>query len=136
MDAVDRPKHRPDFNPLPSCEGRPGGVIFIPSSIQFQSTPLIRGETALIDGYKAQISISIHSPHTRGDKNHRDKESSLFISIHSPHTRGDFSGGAGPPPAAFQSTPLIRGETRVDVLFQRYERFQSTPLIRGETLPR
>ena len=35
---------------------------------------------------------------------------------------------------AFQSTPLMRGETRTDIHQARGGAFQSTPLMRGETL--
>ena len=57
---------------------------------EFQSTPLIRGETADSSRARWCIAISIHSPHTRGDKSSKRD------------TRG----------TTFQSTPLIRGETR------------------------
>ena len=33
----------------------------------FQSTPLIRGETARMREIGMMMTISIHSPHTRGD---------------------------------------------------------------------
>ena len=56
-------------------------------------------------------SISIHSPHTRGDVVCNALRNYLDISIHSPHTRGDGAAGEGERPDAFQSTPLIRGET-------------------------
>ena len=78
-----------DFNPLPSCEGRRfsacnpviqllisihspharGDVIFSRrfDDLEFQSTPLMRGETLV--GLQAAFDylISIHSPHARGD---------------------------------------------------------------------
>ena len=78
------------------------------------------------------------------------------ISIHSPHTRGDRGRAQGGEDSRFQSTPLIRGETgdptkgvsptRDFNPLPSYEgrqpqasfpstdvSFQSTPLIRGET---
>ena len=58
------------------------------------------------------LSISIHAPHTGGDRRPEGTCGQLIISIHAPHTGGD-----GLPPArrgwvkAFQSTPPIRGAT-------------------------
>ena len=34
----------------------------------------------------------------------------------------------------FQSTPLMRGETRLKIIQARKKLFQSTPLMRGETM--
>ena len=57
-----------NFNPLPSCEGRPVQRI--------------------LDAFI--IGISIHSPLTRGDASRSDRRACRRpISIHSPHTRGD-----------------------------------------------
>ena len=56
-----------NFNPLPSCEGRP-----------------ILG--AYLDELK---EISIHSPHARGDAHVQAIRDAHDISIHSPHARGD-----------------------------------------------
>ena len=59
-----------DFNPLPSCEGRP--------------------QTST--GYVRRRAISIHSPHARGDRISPGLRSpERRISIHSPHARGDLS---------------------------------------------
>ena len=169
-----------DFNPLPSCEGRhqlKHNISFIPTiSIhsphargdldvasacyvltQFQSTPLMRGETA--DNMEKYIIsyISIHSPHARGD--------ALFLPSPScernfnplPSCEGrlprqlavrDIRQYFNPLPscegrrytalamtrlAVFQSTPLMRGETDVASACYVLTQFQSTPLMRGET---
>ena len=81
-------------------------------AIEFQSTPLMRGETA----------CGVMPPFLR------------IISIHSPHARGDCSPR---PPAktttTFQSTPLMRGETCYIGDDGQTVIFQSTPLMRGET---
>ena len=122
-----------DFNPLPSCEGRP--LFRKPSfrAVAFQSTPLMRGETKVAYTDALTLEISIHSPHARGDacpesRSAKDTDfnplpscegrlsksslsSARSISIHSPHARGDFSGQFLFPPDRFQSTPLMRGET-------------------------
>ena len=56
------------------------------------------------------------------------------ISIHSPHARGDAARlTAARLTFAFQSTPLMRGETRREVDTYEIPKFQSTPLMRGET---
>ena len=96
----------------------------------------MRGETAIKRVVEKRWSISIHSPHARGDlarlplsAQQRDfnplpscegrllskiKGSQAdFISIHSPHARGDSVRGPGRRgTCGFQSTPLMRGETR------------------------
>ena len=123
-----------DFNPLPSCEGRP----LLPQRPRgrpaFQSTPLMRGET-LLHYYTREIGlISIHSPHARGDA------SGIFVLFgflpfqSTPLMRGETN------PVfdifdniIFQSTPLMRGETAIYFLCSHCSRFQSTPLMRGET---
>ena len=61
----------------------------------------------------------------------------LYISIHSPHARGDdVAAVLDVNSLAFQSTPLMRGETLVDDEFFQIYTFQSTPLMRGETRSR
>ena len=57
-----------DFNPLPSCEGRRFPPNTVCRSDRFQSTPLMRGETGQRQMRKMPLTISIHSPHARGDK--------------------------------------------------------------------
>ena len=56
---------------------------------KFQSTPLTRGETFGGLHQLQQRPISIHSPHTRGDRRRETLVNLTTISIHSPHTRGD-----------------------------------------------
>ena len=116
LDAVKIRCHNQHFNPLPSCEGRP-------------CFPLPR--------FCCRI-ISIHSPHARGDSQWEDVDVIKVISIHSPHARGDPATSATPsPPYAFQSTPLMRGETVFQLaVFDLHCGFQSTPLMRGETIER
>ena len=57
---------------------------------EFQSTPLMRGETIRTLAIGADAFISIHSPHARGDASPL-----ALAALH----------------AGFQSTPLMRGET-------------------------
>ena len=79
---------------------------------EFQSTPLMRGETFTVENSYLGLSISIHSPHARGDRR---------------------AGEACRMRTSFQSTPLTRGETKSQSFTIRAPRFQSTPLTRGET---
>ena len=55
------------FNPLPSCEGRQDPKPISKRNLTFQSTPLMRGETNSAQYVLRSASISIHSPHARGD---------------------------------------------------------------------
>ena len=74
----------------------------------------MRGETSGgCAGRVCGMEISIHSPHARGDIIQKDVgKRPIFISIHSPHARGDTKDkNAGLRAIAFQSTPLMRGET-------------------------
>ena len=109
--ATNRAHHQ-HFNPLPSCEGRLNSQPFPTCSPQFQSTPLMRGETPARVLSSSTRIISIHSPHARGDwygcavclfcKNFNPLpscEGRRIFSTHICHT------------SAFQSTPLMRGET-------------------------
>ena len=56
-----------NFNPLPSCEGRRGREMSYWAYDEFQSTPLMRGETPSVMREADLPDISIHSPHARGD---------------------------------------------------------------------
>ena len=80
-----------NFNPLPSCEGRRRVVYATSYTSIFQSTPLMRGETSRLLFFCVVQTISIHSPHARGDKCFHDPLIGRPISIHSPHARGDNS---------------------------------------------
>ena len=64
--------------------------LFTPETWQFQSTPLVRGETSSSVVAVTSPSISIHSPHARGDV-----YTTLEYLVDS----------------IFQSAPLMRGET-------------------------
>ena len=146
-----------DFNPLPSCEGRPATIKQCIQQKRFQSTPLMRGETIFILNTSLSFDISIHSPHARGDASgwpcvalHRDFNPlpscegrrkafdaafiACIISIHSPHARGDY------PPAAppcllgyFNPLPSCEGRQNRIIASINSAIFQSTPLMRGET---
>ena len=72
----------------------------------------MRGETTAGKGSNKQTSISIHSPHARGDALGTTRVLDPDISIHSPHARGDTFGTVrNILNNKFQSTPLMRGET-------------------------
>ena len=123
-----------DFNPLPSCEGRPAGTIPSLPISKFQSTPLMRGETTT--GYVdvAKIPISIHSPHARGDVKSFALTATVRVFQSTPLMRGETrETKAATACCRFQSTPLMRGETSSSTNCLCIARFQSTPLMRGET---
>ena len=47
MDVLTRKIYRNDgFNSRPSCDGRPGMAICLPSSVVFQFTPVLRRATS------------------------------------------------------------------------------------------
>ena len=56
-----------NFNPRPSCEGRPTRTEAGSCFLLFQSTPLMRGATEAHRLRVAGRKISIHAPHARGD---------------------------------------------------------------------
>ena len=78
------------FNPLPSCEGRLKSFALIATVRDFNPLPSCEGRRQIADEIELRIAISIHSPHARGDHSKR-----LLMQLL----------------PAFQSTPLMRGET-------------------------
>ena len=95
-----------------SCEGRQQQNAEGAVEQEFQSAPLMRGETVGDVEHAHRVAISIHSPHARGDTGvpdcrsrpahfnplpsyegrrirHPCKHPQNRISIHSPHARGD-----------------------------------------------
>ena len=100
------------FNPLPSCEGRLDPPCQLQAPCKFQSTPLMRGETARL----------------------AQKHVFRLISIHSPHARGDFViAGTRQAAADFNPLPSCEGRRRQSLRNKYIIAFQSTPLMRGET---
>ena len=125
--------------------------------VEFQSTPLTRGETAAYAGRRADLRISIHSPHTRGDgagrghgrrtrhfnplPSHEGRRtlwySCLAMCNFNPlpshegrPTQGRYTGKSSP-------ISIHSPHTRGDILqtASRFSaKFQSTPLTRGETI--
>ena len=152
-----RPGH---FNPLPSCEGRLCSIsaISMLKRISIHS-PHARGDVKLSARLYVQFHfnplpscegrhrrarrcvkgrrISIHSPHARGDGTAGNGSRKCHqISIHSPHARGDeviYRQNAGM--IGFQSTPLMRGETRdqINTLIEAIISIHS-PHARGDVL--
>ena len=102
--------------PLMRGETRHGELIRADNAA-FQSTPLMRGETG--DRYSRfeRAKISIHSPHARGDTSTGRRAQHIVISIHSPHARGDLKSAWRNGRLKFQSTPLMRGETKGDIYY-------------------
>ena len=93
-------RHRPPipkpfhFNPLPSCEGRHLGIDIDKAVREFQSTPLMRGETC--SGLMRMLPLAFQS---------------------TPLVRGETALPKVPKGGeSFQSTPLMRGETNLYAL--------------------
>ena len=145
------------FNPLPSCEGRLIFNLGADWTPAFQSTPLMRGETRWRSAESWRCSISIHSPHARGDRSDLCGRCFYAISIHSPHARGDPAHNDyqpllqyfNPLPSCegrlnaikntsifFHFNPLPSCEGRLKAIYNKIclGGFQSTPLMRGETV--
>ena len=59
------------FNPLPSCEGRLEGCIQWPKRLDFNPLPSCEGRPLAEGLIYSVFSISIHSPHARGDADGR-----------------------------------------------------------------
>ena len=131
-----RRRRQKDFNPLPSCEGRRKIIANTWLSKQFQSTPLMRGETPDEQGKKATVAISIHSPHARGDiiYGRCGRVYNDFNPLPSCEGRRYVFTQKNFLACLFQSTPLMRGETCKPIKLACIWRFQSTPLMRGETI--
>ena len=77
--------------------------------------------------------ISIHAPHARGDAHRLSRWRDIAISIHAPHARGDHvSRLIRRADAEFQSTPLMRGATRLPACkLGRHADFNPRPSCEG-----
>ena len=122
------------FQSTPLMRGETSATITASQDMLFQSTPLMRGETAELVKITACRLISIHSPHARGDSTVIYFNIIRWISIHSPHARGDFQldllysrqTDFNPLPSC-EGRRFNIGKLSLDGIFQ------STPLMRGET---
>ena len=101
-----------NFNPLPSCEGRPTGGAAIPALSDFNPLPSCEGRHPSMLKTDAQVRISIHSPHARGD---------VWFLV------------SAAKPLYFNPLPSCEGRLRPPQNRLRFFQFQSTPLMRGET---
>ena len=123
------------FNPLPSHEGRLAArcVLRVDARGISIHSPHTRGDIGQRRHHRHPL-ISIHSPHARGDCRWTDTGRTSLISIHSPHTRGDH-GVRFYPDDDWNFNPLPSHEGRRDFVARMaaVPPFQSTPLMRGET---
>ena len=79
-----------NFNPLPSCEGRPHVLCKTTKKYSdFNPLPSCEGRRVFTREPSLSVKISIHSPHARGDNGIQGNGRKINISIHSPHARGD-----------------------------------------------
>ena len=107
--------HQRDFNPLPSCEGRPPPCGAANIARNFNPLPSCEGRRRAFRAAIPGLAISIHSPRARGDYN----QTSMFAE-HLP----------------FQSTPLVRGETTAAMSSCEYRQISiHSPRARGDPLP-
>ena len=122
------------FNPLPSCEGRPLYRVRRRVVNHFNPLPSCEGRLTA-DGTTAfTVTISIHSPHARGDPEIIAQVDSIMISIHSPHARGDCADrGRRASVHYFNPLPSCEGRPKNQPTIREHWPFQSTPLMRGET---
>ena len=101
---------------------------------QFQSTPLVRGETRNSKAVELYGTFQ-STPLMRGETRRPDgSRSTDCISTHSPHARGDFVDGSillGR--SDFNPLPSCEGRQKSLVWRQNWIGFQSTPFMRGET---
>ena len=132
--TLSRARQNWAFQSTPLIRG--ATVVFMAGErrVIFQSTPLIRGAT-LGDGPRGRFhEISIHAPHTRGDQPVTAESILNIISIHAPHTRGDdpvfYSYDCL---SNFNPRPSYEGRLSASMAAERTDSFQSTPLIRGAT---
>ena len=105
-----------DFNPRPPCGGRPLSSRTALQTAIFQSTPPVRGATHSRRLLPVMEGISIHAPRAGGDPIHAPDPAIGAISIHAPRAGGDLEETTRlVDEMAFQSTPPVRGATRVGV---------------------
>ena len=123
-----------NFNPLPSCEGRHFISQMIAEHKQFQSTPLMRGETRPF--FSALLAALFQSTPLMRGETYFLREIPLYqiISIHSPHARGDvYFENTAFTASNFNPLPSCEGRRAVEPVAKTGFPFQSTPLMRGET---
>ena len=152
-------RHATDFNPLPSCEGRPNAPHKpIPISKISIHSPRARGDI-LIFLLIYKEGISIHSPHVRGDRlcltggelgiyfnplpscegrpqgrgGNGDK---MGISIHSPHVRGDQRPRGRPAKEDISiHSPHVRGDAQTQTSTGHTLDFNPLPSCEGRLRP-
>ena len=124
----------PRFQSTPLMRGETAASPARSAAMPFQSTPLMRGETIHVDQPVADAFISIHSPHTRGDARPAGRPVLGAISIHSPLTREDDT-DTRHWCRHLHFNPLPSHEGRLQQRRDSREAltFQSAPLSRGET---
>ena len=126
-----------NFNPLPSCEGRPHARSSAKrcAAISIHS-PHARGDPVMAQ-FHGFDTISIHSPHARGDESLQSYIVRYLISIHSPHARGDgrFIRTGGAWDISIHS-PHARGDKAVHWLRTRRRISIHSPHARGDEEPR
>ena len=96
----------------------------------------MRGETISAGDVHRRVAISIHSPHTRGDKKEEPEDEDEEISIHSPHTRGD-TVSRSIREIKRHFNPLPSHEGRLNLFFGQTKRLEisiHSPHTRGDSI--
>ena len=101
------------FQSTPLMRGETSTRLARSTSSTFQSTPLMRGETIVQALFVALRIISIHSPRARGDRDQCERPQGVHHFNPLPSCEGRLPYLVDVEPSQiFQSTPLVRGETK------------------------
>ena len=124
-----------DFNPLPSCEGRRGGNQHDLRAQHFNPLPSCEGRRHDRYGGGGTMNISIHSPHTRGDTTGATlrPRDAHFNPLPSYEGRPTARPAARKALRHFNPLPSYEGRLISESFIFSPQKFQSTPLMRGET---
>ena len=100
----------------------------------FQSTPPVRGATALDQRPGTKTNLSIHAPREGGDcRAHLSRWCGQYFQSTPPVRGATCAGGSVIDFVIFQSTPPVRGATIDNNSNNTITGFQSTPPVRGAT---
>ena len=108
--SIGRPSRGAYFNPLPSCEGRLTPVCRSISQRHFNPLPSCEGRHKTNATTAAACYISIHSPHARGDQINRGYSRGMLY---------------------FNPLPSCEGRLSVNDFFNRYANFNPLPSCEG-----
>ena len=125
-----------NFNPLPSCEGRRLPTVTTGGAVDFNPLPSCEGRPVRLDFDRRTKEISIHSPRARGDRRPIASRPDLTAFQSTPLVRGETFLNQKTPCARqdFNPLPSCEGRRKTKSFAAGAGTFQSTPLVRGETI--